>query len=294
MKNRNLKTEENPLFVMTVTIMADGKEQEIIPVFSEFSMGRKSFGNDSIHNALDRSKILPTVFSFVDVKTLEGEQYPLFDYAGNQIPDDFDCEIPLMLYLDKADNFQLLGEVEEPLNAVIVDECKSFADAYQRVATSAYYSRTPNKIEWLGWGGIVTNDDILIAIRGFCNLYKVSGTVAQKYFGIQVSNSLLHAKALGINDSLITPKRTPTQAVALYKAAVEAFGVKIAGQGYSVNAINYCINNSSYGLVLAALAEIKAEEKLQLEHTKCGEKTACIQALMLEVIRTLKEEAEIA
>lgn len=50
-----------------------------------------------------------------------------------------------MVYLDKADNVNLLGLTDEPLQAELV-ECDSVADAYHRVATTAYLSQCPSRM----------------------------------------------------------------------------------------------------------------------------------------------------
>ena len=71
-----------------------------------------------------------------------------------------------MVYLDKADNVNLLGLTDEPLQAELV-ECDSVSDAYRRVATTAYLSQCPSKDEWIGYAGIVTGDELFLNIRKF-------------------------------------------------------------------------------------------------------------------------------
>ncbi len=86
-----------------------------------------------------------------------------------------------MVYLDKADNVNLLGLTDEPLQAELV-ECDSVADAYHRVATTAYLSQCPSKDEWIGYAGIVTGDELFLNIRKFGIMYSMSGTAVQGYF----------------------------------------------------------------------------------------------------------------
>ncbi|MEI3422556.1 MAG: hypothetical protein V8R91_16745 [Butyricimonas faecihominis] len=50
-----------------------------------------------------------------------------------------------MVYLDKADNMNLFNVLNEPLPSVIIP-CESVAEAYQKVATTAYLRRRLRKM----------------------------------------------------------------------------------------------------------------------------------------------------
>ena len=187
-----------------------------------------------------------------------------------------------MVYLDKADNVNLLGLTDEPLQAELV-ECDSVSDAYRRVATTAYLSQCPSKDEWIGYAGIVTGDELFLNIRKFGIMYSMSGTAVQGYFGISTTVSLLQSKALAMSSSLFKEEyRTYAQAEQLMKATVQAFGVKAAKQTRYIKAINYCISEYDFNMVCNVLNSIEATEKLRIEAAKCEDKISCIQRLIIE------------
>ena len=268
---KNLGSEEAPKWYFVTTILVNGEELEIIPAFTDYSLKHKNFEKDKVFKAIDKSKLLPTVFCFCDAKPFYAENVPLYDYVGNKIKNLPDNAPAVMVYLDKADNVNLLGLTDEPLQAELV-ECDSVADAYHRVATTAYLSQCPSKDEWIGYAGIVTGDELFLNIRKFGIMYSMSGTV-----------SLLQSKALAMSSSLFKEEyRTYAQAEQLMKATVQAFGVKAAKQTRYIKAINYCISQYDFDTVCNVLNSIEATEKLRIEAAKCEDKISCIQRLIIE------------
>ena len=259
MKCLNFGSEEAPKWYFATTILINGEELEIIPAFTDYSLKHKNFEKDKVFKAIDKSKLLPTVFCFCDAKPFYAENVPLYDYVGSKIGNLPDNAPAVMVYLDKADNVNLLGLTDEPLQAELV-ECDSVSDAYRRVATTAYLSQCPSKDEWIGYAGIVTGDELLLNIRKFGIMYSMSGTAVQGYFGISTTVSLLQSKALAASSSPFNGKyRSYQQAEQLMKATVQAFGVKAAKQTRYIKAINYWI-----------------------EAAKCEDKISCIQRLIIE------------
>ena len=175
MKCLNFGSEEAPKWYFATTILINGEELEIIPAFTDYSLKHKNFEKDKVFKAIDKSKLLPTVFCFCDAKPFYAENVPLYDYVGSKIGNLPDNAPAVMVYLDKADNVNLLGLTDEPLQAELV-ECDSVSDAYRRVATTAYLSQCPSKDEWIGYAGIVTGDELLLNIRKFGIMYSMSGT----------------------------------------------------------------------------------------------------------------------
>ena len=270
---KNLGSEEAPKWYFVTTILVNGEELEIIPAFTDYSLKHKNFEKDKVFKAIDKSKLLPTVFCFCDAKPFYAENVPLYDYVGNKIKNLPDNAPAVMVYLDKADNVNLLGLTDEPLQAELV-ECDSVADAYHRVATTAYLSQCPSKDEWIGYAGIVTGDELFLNIRKFGIMYSMSGTAVQGYFGISTTVSLLQSKALAMSSSLFKEEyRTYAQAEQLMKATVQAFGV---------NAARNYIQNGRYDEGMNVLNSIEATEKLRIEAAKCEDKISCIQRLIIE------------
>ena len=253
MKCLNFGSEEAPKWYFATTILINGEELEIIPAFTDYSLKRKNFEKDKVFKAIDKSKLLPTVFCFCDAKPFYAENVPLYDYVGSKIENLPDNAPAVMVYLDKADNVNLLGLTDEPLQAELV-ECDSVADAYHRVATTAYLSQCPSKDEWIGYAGIVTGDELFLNIRKFGIMYSMSGTAVQGYFGISTTVSLLQSKALAMSSSLFKEEyRTYAQAEQLMKATVQAFGVKAAKQTRYIKAINYGISEYGFDTVCDVL-----------------------------------------
>ena len=258
MKCLNFGSEEAPKWYFATTILINGEELEIIPAFTDYSLKHKNFEKDKVFKAIDKSKLLPTVFCFCDAKPFYAENVPLYDYVGSKIENLPDNAPAVMVYLDKADNVNLLGLTDEPLQAELV-ECDSVADAYRRVATTAYFSQCPSKDEWIGYAGIVTGDELFLNIRKFGIMYSMSGTAVQGYFGISTTVSLLQSKALAMSSSLFKEEyRTYAQAEQLMKATVQAFGVKAAKQTRYIKAINYCISQYDFDTVCNVLNSIEA------------------------------------
>lgn len=277
MKCLNFGSEEAPKWYFATTILINGEELEIIPAFTDYSLKHKNFEKDKVFKAIDKSKLLPTVFCFCDAKPFYAENVPLYDYVGSKIGNLPDNAPAVMVYLDKADNVNLLGLTDEPLQAELV-ECDSVSDAYRRVATTAYLSQCPSKDEWIGYAGIVTGDELLLNIRKFGIMYSMSGTAVQGYFGISTTVSLLQSKALAASSSPFNGKyRSYQQAEQLMKATVQAFGVKAAKQTRYIKAINYCISEYDFNTVCNVLNSIEATEKLRIEAAKCEDKISCIQ-----------------
>lgn len=176
-------------------------KNEIILAFTDYSIKRKNFEKNKTYESIDKSKLLPTLVCLCDAKPFYTENVPLYDYVGSKIENLLDNAPAVMVYLDKADNVNLLGLTDEPLQAELV-ECDSVADAYRRVATTAYFSQCPSKDEWIGYAGIVTGDELLLNIRSFGEVLYF-GTAVQGYFGISTTVSLLQSKALAMNSSLL-------------------------------------------------------------------------------------------
>lgn len=238
---------------------------------------------------IDKSKFLPTVVCFTEAKPFYAENVPLYDYDGRKIEALPDNAPAVMVYLDKADNVNLLGLIDEPLPAELV-KCDSVSDAYRRVATTAYLSQCPSKDEWIGYAGIVTGDELFQNIRKFGIRYSMPGTAVQGYFGISTTVSLLQSKALAASSSPYNGKhRSYEEAERLMKATVQAFGVKAAKQTRYIKAINYCISQYDFETVCKVLDDISATEKLQVEAAKCEDRISCIQQLIMEHVVAMRE-----
>ena len=73
MKCLNFGSEEAPKWYFATTILINGEELEIIPAFTDYSLKHKNFEKDKVFKAIDKSKLLPTVFCFCDETILRRE-----------------------------------------------------------------------------------------------------------------------------------------------------------------------------------------------------------------------------
>lgn len=284
-------TDTAPKWFAVVTVSINGKEQEIIPAFTEYSIQRKDFSKDKIYEKIDKSKILPIVFCFTKSDIFIQENVRLFDYLGRELTDVPNEAPQIMVYLDKADNINLL-DLDIPLKAELID-CESVADAYHHVATTAYLSQCPSKDDWIGLAGVVSKDQLLLEIRRFGNSFGMNGTTAQGYFGLSTTTSFMQSKAISF--SALLPKgdfRTYQQAENLMKATVQAFGAKSAKQTRYIKAINYCVSQYGFDLVCQALNNIGATEKLHLDASKCEDKVQCLQGIIMEQVLILQNSSD--
>lgn len=287
----NFGTETAPKWLAVATVSINGEEQNIIPAFTDYSIKRKDFSRDKVYAAMDKSKVLPSVFCLTDAEVFFKENVRLFDYYGRELNELPEKAPHLLVYLDKADNINL-WELNIPLKAEVI-ECNSVADAYQRVATTAYLSQCPSKDDWIGFAGIASKDALLLSIKEFSNNFGMSGTAAQGYFGLTTTTSFMQSKAILINTPL--PKgeyRTYSQAENLMKVAVQAFGAKAAKQTRYIKAINYCISEYGFDVVCESLNNIGAADKLKLEASKCEEKVQCLQGIIIEQVMLLRDKKQ--
>ena len=291
MKIINLGTETAPKWFAVATVSINGEEQDIIPAFTGYSIKQKDFSKDKVYTAMDKSKILPTIFCLTDAEVFIKENVKLFDYHGREIDELPEGAPRIFVYLDKLDNINLWN-LDIPIKAEVVS-CDSVADAYQRVATTAYLSQCPSKDEWIGFAGIVSKDKLLLQIKKFSNNFGMSGTAAQGYFGLDTTTSFMQSKSILIATPL--PKgnhRTYSQAETLMKAAVQAFGAKAAKQTRYIKAINYCLSEYGFEIVCKALNSIEADEKIKLDAAKCEDKVQCLQGIIIKQVHILHKNSD--
>jgi len=278
MRQESFSLSDGRLFYyQTVDVMLNGVQQTIIPLKSEFSMTSQAKSKDEILTGISAEQILPTVLCFCNPNIFVNEGKPLFTLSGEIVPSELLQVGTPLVYLDKADNVQLLTNGElEPLPATIVN-CENVSDAVAKMAASAYVSQVPTKNDWMGYAG--ANDITLAIIKAFADKYRVAGTVAQAYFGVKAEVKMLKNIAVFGNQN-ITGARTEAQAIKLLEAVVQAFGVKCAGQTRYLKGVNYAIKTYGLDITIQALNNIGGAEKLQIAAASCEEKAACLQDLL--------------
>lgn len=278
-KNFTLKGSNESVALSVVNVLINGEIKEAIPAFTKYSIRRRNLSKTM--ESVDVTKVLPTVFGFTTADIFRKENVELVDFEGNVIPKEVDGQATVLVYLDKADNINLFKNNTEPLNAVVV-ECEDVADAYNRVSTSFALAQIPQKDEWVGLCEVTTKEDVLSQIREFANIHKMNGTVAQAYFGLRYTVSVLQRAALTKTTPLEdhTSCRSMEEATNLYDAVKLALGAKAAGQTRYVKALNTSVNLYSLKQVLDALGALRPAECKAILDAPCESKgetlTACI------------------
>ena len=158
MTHLNFGTETDPKWLAVATVSINDEEQDIIPAFTDYSIKQKDFSKDKVYAAMDKSKILPTIFCLTDAEVFIKENVKLFDYHGREIDELPEGAPRIFVYLDKPDNINLWS-LDIPIKAEVVS-CDSVADAYQRIAATAYLSQCPSKDDWIGFAGVVSKDEL--------------------------------------------------------------------------------------------------------------------------------------
>lgn len=259
--------ESIALAVINVSIK--GVEKEVIPAFTKFSIRRRNLSKTM--ESVDMSKALPTVFGFTSPSIFRDENVQLFDFNGNEIPDELDKQV--LVYLDKADNLNLFEHMTEPLRAEMV-QCENVADAYNRVSTSFVLSQLPQKDEWVGLCEATTSDDVLSQIREFANTHKVNGTVAQSYFGLRYTIADLKRSAVSKTSPLgdNTTFRSKDDAERLYSAASEYLTVRAANQTRIARSLNASAQKYSVEDVVEALGDMRLNDQKAILDAPCDER----------------------
>lgn len=283
-----LGDEDSPIRFTTVDINLNGETKTIVPVRTVFSLTPASTKIKGVAIAIKDEDILPSTICFAKPDVFIAEGVELIQLNGDVLPADLPSDAPeVLVYLDKADNVQLLGSRDLTAHTAVIIDCTSVADAYDKVAKTAYLSQVPNKNEWLGLAA--TKDDALKVIHDFANRHGMSGTATQGYFGLDMNISLLQNQAIA-ESRHIELKRTAEQTSALLDAAVTAFGAKGAKQTRYIKALNWSINEYGFDLTLQAIQNVDLKEKLHIDQATCDNKISCLQGVITEHILQLKKQ----
>ena len=276
------KNDGTSVELATVIVLINGKQKEVISAFTKFSIKRKDLSKSKILENLDKGKILPAVFAFTSTKSFRDEEVTLFDYNGEEIPQELDEQV--LVYLDDPKTINLFELLEEPLQSVLV-ECKSVAEAYSYVATTCAIAQLPTKDEWIGISAATTKEKVLSQILQFAKERRMNGTAAQAYFGLSCRIVSLQKAAI----TRVTPFediefRSLEEATRLFQATEKAFGAKCAVQTRYIKALNTSIKINTLNEVIEALNAIDEVTKQTIIGARCEEKSQYIQDFITKQI----------
>ena len=266
----------------TVIVLINGEQKEVISAFTKFSIKRKDLSKSKILENIDKGKILPAVFAFTNTKPFRDEEVTLFDYKGEEIPQELDEQV--LVYLDDPKTINLFELLEEPLQSVLV-ECKSVAEAYSYVATTCAIAQLPTKDEWIGIGAATTKENVLNQILQFAKDRKMNGTAAQAYFGLSCRISSLQKAAI----TMVIPFediefRSLEEATRLFQATEKAFGARCAVQTRYIKALNTSIKINTLDEVIEALSAIDEVTRQTIIDARCEDKRQYIQDFVTKQI----------
>lgn len=276
------KNDGTSVELVTVIVLINGEQKEVISAFTKFSIKRKDLSNSKILENIDKGKILPAIFAFTSTKPFRYENVALFDYNGVEIPQELDEQV--LVYLDDPKTINLFELLEEPLQSVLV-KCKSVAEAYSYVATTCAIAQLPTKDEWIGIGAVTTKENVLSQILQFAKERRMNGTAAQAYFGLSCRVASLQKAAI----TMVTPFedfkfRTLEEATRLFQATEKAFGARCAVQTRYIKALNTSIKINTLDEVIEALNAIDEVTKQTIIDARCEDKRQYIQDFVTKQI----------
>lgn len=276
------KNDGTSVELATVIVLINGEQKEVISAFTKFSIKRKDLSKSKILENLDKGKILPAVFAFTSTKSFRDEEVTLFDYNGEEIPQELDEQV--LVYLDDPKTINLFELLEEPLLSVLV-ECKSVAEAYSYVATTCAIAQLPTKDEWIGISAATTKEKVLSQILQFAKERRMNGTAAQAYFGLSCRIASLQKAAI----TMVTPFedfkfRTLEEATRLFQATEKAFGARCAVQTRYIKALNTSIKINTLDEVIEALSAIDEVTRQTIIDARCEDKRQYIQDFVTKQI----------
>lgn len=276
------KNDGTSVELVTVIVLINGEQKEVISAFTKFSIKRKDLSKSKILENIDKGKILPAIFAFTSTKPFRDENVALFDYNGVEIPQELDEQV--LVYLDDPKTINLFELLEEPLQSVLV-KCKSVAEAYSYVATTCAIAQLPTKAEWIGIGAVTTKENVLSQILQFAKERRMNGTAAQAYFGLSCRVASLQKAAI----TMVTPFedfkfRTLEEATRLFQATEKAFGARCAVQTRYIKALNTSIKINTLDEVIEALNAIDEVTKQTIIDARCEDKRQYIQDFVTKQI----------
>ena len=245
-----------------INIIVNGESRVIIPATCGFNMTPPKLPNKAIAESIQVEDLLPTVLCFAPRRIFSNENIELRSWGGDVLPAELPQEAPeVLVYLDKPDtafHIDLARLMDITFNAEIV-EGDSVASIMERVSKTAYLSKTPSKYDWLAYAGAKVSTCQLV--RAFAQKYRMAGTAAQHYFGIDINQSTLQKAAI-LGGEEISPKWSLETAERLFEAACQVFGVRQALQTRYIKMVVGIINlKQDVGLVILAMERLTFSER---------------------------------
>ena len=275
-----------------VRAIIDGKEVELIPVFTDYSMEQPN-KRDSLLKNTDVDKRMDVIFHFATPEVFWNEGITLFDRNGNPISKETSN---VLVACDMADTYWRLF-LDEVLTNVQVHEFESVQEYAQTIGNSMLLSRSLNNVEKIGYAALATGNEAYKAVFDFAKKNKVPMNTAQLYLDLQLKPATTQLMMLGKDPKTVpTLGRTPEVAQKMYEQNTLTFSKGGANKRYAIRVENSILKNQKYSFdeLMEALQTIPANEIAMAELQGCAEKEMCIMetltAWMIELKRNQSEK----
>lgn len=282
-----LKNELNMKY-KKVRAIIDGKETEIIPAYTDFSMEHLNKQKMNLLEQADSNKLLDCMYHFAKPEIFRTEGYTLRDGEGLIIDKETEN---VYVYCDTADSYWRV-EKDEILKNVQVHDFNTVQEYAQAIGNSMILSRGLNNIEKVGVAALATGNTAYMEVFKFARKHNVPMNTAQLYLDMKMKPAETAIMTLGI-----TPEKEPVlgrsveDAESLLEQAEFTFGNN-AKKRYVIRSINSILHKGEYTLenVKDAMILIPANELAMVQLMDCAEKENCIASVLTKWIEVARKE----
>ena len=272
------KEVDNEILPITVIAIIDGKKQEIVPAFTNYSMEQPN-NKKKLLDLADSNKMLDVIFHFADPTVFWNEGYDLFDRNGQQIKKDTPN---VYVSCDMADTYWRIF-VDSTLEHVETHTFDTVKDYATTIGNSTLLSRGLNNVEKVGYAALATGNEAYKAVFEFARKNKLNISTAQLYFDLKFRPANTSVMLLGHD-----PKNEPSLgrsvdcAQELYNKMCLTFHKGGAKKRYAIQVVNNLLKDKKYDYeeMLEALKTIPANEIAITDLQSCADRGYCITEVL--------------
>ena len=280
----NQPTEQSccPKAKTTVIAIIEGEEKEITLARTMYSMDTLKKSQEKLLEEVDQSKLLEEIFHFSTPEIFTQAGIKLFDLNGKEIAENTEN---VLVPIETANTYWRFT-FDEVLKHVQVHTFASVEEYAQVTGTTDLFSRSRNTVEKIGVAALATGDDTYKSVYELCRKTGMPGSTAMAYFGVQLKNSAIQEKTIGIKGKTPVASRSFDEAFALYQQICFTFTPADAKKRYPIRAINSVMHAGGYALntIVEALKTIPSDEVHRALLADCGSKESCIAGVLLKFI----------
>ncbi len=260
-----------PIYVHAIV---DGKEEVIIPAFTDYSMEQPKKKGELLKLA-DENKRLDVMFHFADPTVFYKEGYTLFDRNGEAIAKGTPN---VYVVCDTADSYWRIF-LDKVLTNVQLHTFESVQEYAQTIGNTMLLSRGLNNVEKIGYAALATGNEAYKAVYEFSKKNNVPMNTAQLYLDLRLQPTTTTLMTLGKEPkNVLTLGRTAETAQELFEQVSMTFTKGGAKKRYAIRVINSLLKNKKYDYetLMEGLKTIPANEVAIAELQGCADKELCI------------------